>query len=77
MDGTQIPYDIPAQHVDYVRAERGVDVGFWRSVGPGYTRDRAAAVAPAIANAVFTLTGARLRALPFLPDRVKAAVAAA
>ena len=38
IDGTQIPYAIPARHIDYVREERGVDVGFWRSVGPGYTK---------------------------------------
>jgi hypothetical protein len=33
-------------------------------------------VAAALANAVFDATGARLRAVPFTPDRVKAALAA-
>ena len=33
------------------------------------------AVAPAIANALFQLTGKRLRALPMSPDRVKKALA--
>jgi CO/xanthine dehydrogenase Mo-binding subunit len=32
-------------------------------------------VAPAIANAVAALTGARLRQQPMLPDRVKVALA--
>ncbi len=35
------------------------------------------AVAAAIGNAVFDATGARLREIPFTPDRVKAALAAA
>ena len=35
-----------------------------------------APVAAALANAVFDATGARLRAVPFTPDRVKAVVAA-
>jgi CO/xanthine dehydrogenase Mo-binding subunit len=33
-------------------------------------------IAPAIANAVFDATGARLRQIPFTPERVKAALAA-
>jgi nicotinate dehydrogenase subunit B len=32
-------------------------------------------MAPAIANAVFAQTGARLRSVPFMPGRVKAALA--
>jgi CO/xanthine dehydrogenase Mo-binding subunit len=35
-----------------------------------------APVAAALANAVFDATGVRLRAVPFTPDRVKAALAA-
>jgi len=38
VDGHQLMYDIPHQFHDYVREERGVAVGFWRSVGPGYTK---------------------------------------
>jgi CO/xanthine dehydrogenase Mo-binding subunit len=34
-------------------------------------------VPAAIGNAVFDATGARLRSVPFTPDRVKAALAAA
>jgi isoquinoline 1-oxidoreductase beta subunit len=34
-----------------------------------------APMAPAIANAVFRLTGARLRSMPMLPERVKQALA--
>jgi CO/xanthine dehydrogenase Mo-binding subunit len=33
-------------------------------------------IAPAIANAVFDATGARLRQIPFTPERVRAALAA-
>ncbi len=29
------PYPVPALHVDFVRAETGIPVGFWRSVGHG------------------------------------------
>ena len=43
----------------------------WRHFGAGDI-NRAALVAPAIANAVAQLTGKRLRQLPMLPDRVKA-----
>ena len=35
-----------------------------------------APVAAALANAIFDATGVRLRAVPFMPDRVKAALTA-
>lgn len=37
-DGAELIYDVPAHQIDYVRQERGVDVGFWRAVGAGYTK---------------------------------------
>lgn len=37
-DGAELPYDIPASQIDFLREPRGVDVGFWRAVGCGYTK---------------------------------------
>jgi isoquinoline 1-oxidoreductase beta subunit len=37
-EGLEFNYKIPAHHVEYIRQERGQDVGFWRAVGPGYTK---------------------------------------
>lgn len=36
-EGVDTFYGIPNQQNVYLRQERGIDVGFWRSVGPGYT----------------------------------------
>ncbi len=36
-DGHETNYTIPNQYHDYVEDDRGIDVGFWRAVGPGYT----------------------------------------
>jgi isoquinoline 1-oxidoreductase beta subunit len=36
-EGVDTFYGIPNQRNIYLRQERGIDVGFWRSVGPGYT----------------------------------------
>jgi isoquinoline 1-oxidoreductase beta subunit len=36
-DGHQTNYTIANQYHDYVEEDRGIDVGFWRAVGPGYT----------------------------------------
>ncbi len=33
-----LTYDVPNRSAYYMREQRGVDVGFWRSVGPGYTK---------------------------------------
>lgn len=58
--------DVPAISVRILRgADRPTQVG---ELG-------IPAVAPAVANAVFALTGARLRHLPMTPDRVRAALA--
>ena len=59
--------DIPAIHTKLINAEG-------RAMGAGET---AVTVIPAaIANAVFDATGARLRQVPFTPERVKVALAA-
>ncbi len=36
--GTDLAYGVPNLRSEYIRAPRGVDVGFWRGVGPGYTK---------------------------------------
>jgi nicotinate dehydrogenase subunit B len=57
---------VPAIHTSLVQSEG-------RAMGAGET---AVTVVPAaIANAVFDATGARLRQVPFTPERVKAALA--
>lgn len=38
MEGTDVNYAVPNLFTDYVRAPRGVDVGFWRGVADGYTK---------------------------------------
>ena len=35
--GGNVGYDLPAQLTEYVRADRGVRVGAWRGISPGYT----------------------------------------
>jgi isoquinoline 1-oxidoreductase beta subunit len=37
IEGHETIYTIPNQYHDWVEDERGIDVGFWRAVGPGYT----------------------------------------
>src|SRR5262249_39328416 len=37
-DGAELVYDVPAFELDYLREQRGVEVGFWRAVGAGYTK---------------------------------------
>ncbi len=36
--GGDFRYDVPAQQVDYVRAQSGFEVGAWRGVASGYTK---------------------------------------
>jgi isoquinoline 1-oxidoreductase subunit beta len=38
VEGIDINYDVPNLLSEYTRAERGVDVGFSRGIGPGYTK---------------------------------------
>lgn len=37
-DGAEQVYALPALQIDYLQQKRGVDVGFWRGVGAGYTK---------------------------------------
>jgi len=37
-EGAEIKYNVPNHWVEYLREQRGVDVGFWRAVGGGYTK---------------------------------------
>lgn len=38
MEGSEITYDIPDHSVQFMIEERGIQAGFWRAVGPGYTK---------------------------------------
>jgi len=37
-EGLEFNYHVPAHLVEFIRQENGQDVGFWRAVGPGYTK---------------------------------------
>ena len=37
-EGSEVKYHVPNHLIEYLREQRGVDVGFWRAVGPGYTK---------------------------------------
>lgn len=37
-EGAEFNYNVPAHLVEYVRQDKGLDVGFWRAVGTGYTK---------------------------------------
>jgi len=37
-EGAEINYHVGTHLVEYLREQRGIDVGFWRAVGPGYTK---------------------------------------
>ncbi|UEM24208.1 molybdopterin-dependent oxidoreductase (plasmid) [Skermanella mucosa] len=37
-EGAHFNYAVPAHHVEYLRQESGLDIGFWFAVGVGYTR---------------------------------------
>jgi len=38
MEGTEITYSIPDHGVQFMIEQRGINAGFWRAVGPGYTK---------------------------------------
>jgi isoquinoline 1-oxidoreductase beta subunit len=38
MEGAEITYNIEDHHVQFMIEERGIQAGFWRAVGPGYTK---------------------------------------
>ena len=60
--------DVPRVEVDMINTPGDVS---WGAGEP-----TASAIPAAIGNAIFDATGARLRSIPFTPDKVKAAVAA-
>ena len=37
-EGIDFNYDVPGLLGEYIRVDRGLDVGFWRAIGPGYTK---------------------------------------
>jgi isoquinoline 1-oxidoreductase beta subunit len=37
-EGSEYKYAIPAHAIEFIREQRGVDVGLWRAVGSGYTK---------------------------------------
>ena len=37
-EGAEMLYDIKDHLIEYARQERGIDVGFWRAVGGGYSK---------------------------------------
>ena len=37
-EGLEFNYHVPAHLVEFIRQDNGQDVGFWRAVGPGYTK---------------------------------------
>jgi isoquinoline 1-oxidoreductase beta subunit len=38
MEGAEITYSIPDHGVQFMIEQRGINAGFWRAVGPGYTK---------------------------------------
>jgi isoquinoline 1-oxidoreductase beta subunit len=38
LEGAEITYDIADHNVQFMLEERGIQAGFWRAVGPGYTK---------------------------------------
>ncbi len=50
-DGLDFNYKIPAHLVEYMRQDRGQDVGFWRAVSHGYTKFGVECVIDEIATA--------------------------
>lgn len=53
-EGLAFNYRTPARLVEYLRQDRGLDVGFWRAVGVGYTRFAVDGVVDEIAAATGT-----------------------
>lgn len=38
LEGSEVTYDMGDHHVQFMIEERGIQAGFWRAVGPGYTK---------------------------------------
>ncbi|HYM30481.1 MAG TPA: molybdopterin cofactor-binding domain-containing protein [Candidatus Cybelea sp.] len=50
-EGAVSTYDVGDQLQQWVRQDRGIDVGYWRAVGPGYTRFAAESFVDEVAKA--------------------------
>lgn len=78
VEGTDVNYAVPNLFTDYVRASRGVDVGFFRGVSDGYTKFAVECMVDEVAAATRTDPfELRLRLLKSVPRAQRVVRAAA
>jgi len=52
LEGSEVTYNVPNHHVQFMIESRGVNAGFWRAVGPGYTKFAIEALIDEVAHGV-------------------------